>query len=452
MAQVQSLAGAGGGRVMAIVDACYAGVGRDGTSLSGGKRWAVPAAAQVRPRVGEWNAAGANQAAGPLDAAQHGAFTYLAIGALRGWADGELGQSDGKVSGDEAQAYVSRSLAELGLTSQTPELHGDAAGWVLSALPRGTSEGAPSFAAVAVAEARPSASVVVPRTGEAVIERDGKDMDFAELARAAAAKTDEAAKKKAAAAAEEAQAKQLRDEMERRLDVERRAKLDAATARIRADATRDYAAIAGLVDTPTEEGAPVLEAWLSRYGAAKVTVDGKSAVVEVPEADLVRRVLGRAGEGRDYASPSLGTMKWIPAGSFVMGSAVGVGDGDERPAHGVTLTRGFWLMEHEVTQGEWAAVMGSNPSFFEACGANCPVEQVSWDDAVAFAAKVSARDGVSYRLPTEAEWEYAARGGGSRTPTQAGTSWMRWGGRCRTAAVRRTRCAGRCGTGMGCAT
>ena len=68
-------------------------------------------------------------------------------------------------------------------------------------------------------------------------------------------------------------------------------------------------------------------------------------------------------------------------------------------------------MEHEVTQGEWQAVMGSKPSYFTACGPTCPVEQVSWDDAVAFAKKASARDGVTYTLPTEAQWEYAARGG-----------------------------------------
>jgi len=73
-----------------------------------------------------------------------------------------------------------------------------------------------------------------------------------------------------------------------------------------------------------------------------------------------------------------------------------------------------------VTQVAWAVVMGSNPSGFSACGATCPVEQVSWTDAVDFAAKVSARDGVSYRLPTEAEWEYAARAG--KTTEYAGSS------------------------------
>ncbi len=116
--------------------------------------------------------------------------------------------------------------------------------------------------------------------------------------------------------------------------------------------------------------------------------------------------------GRTWESPTLGTMKWIPPGTFTMGSPeTEAGRFFDEPQHSVTLSNGFLLMEHEVTQGEWQAVMGSNPSNFTACGATCPVEQVSWDDAVAFAQKASERDGVEYTLPTEAQWEYAARGG-----------------------------------------
>jgi formylglycine-generating enzyme required for sulfatase activity len=118
-----------------------------------------------------------------------------------------------------------------------------------------------------------------------------------------------------------------------------------------------------------------------------------------------------------YVSPTLGTMAYIPAGTFTMGCKPGRDDvawgcdSDESPTHTVTLTKPYYMMEHEVTQGEWSAVMGGNPSYFSSCGPTCPVEQVSWNDAQAFIAKVSARDGVTYRLPTAAEWEYAARGG-----------------------------------------
>jgi formylglycine-generating enzyme required for sulfatase activity len=123
-----------------------------------------------------------------------------------------------------------------------------------------------------------------------------------------------------------------------------------------------------------------------------------------------------AAPSSTYQSVSLGTMRLIPAGTFAMGcqpgrdDVAGGCDPDEVP-HTVTLTRPYYMMEHEVTQGEWSAVMGGNPSYISSCGPTCPVESVSWDDAQAFIAKVSARDGVTYRLPTEAEWEYAARGG-----------------------------------------
>jgi formylglycine-generating enzyme required for sulfatase activity len=118
-----------------------------------------------------------------------------------------------------------------------------------------------------------------------------------------------------------------------------------------------------------------------------------------------------------YVSKSVGTMRLIPAGTFTMGCQPGRDDVAggcfywESPPHTVTLTKAYYMMEHEVTQAEWSAVMGSNPSYFPSCGPTCPVERVSWNDAQAFIAKVSARDGVTYRLPTEAEWEYAARGG-----------------------------------------
>jgi formylglycine-generating enzyme required for sulfatase activity len=98
----------------------------------------------------------------------------------------------------------------------------------------------------------------------------------------------------------------------------------------------------------------------------------------------------------------------IPAGTFQMGSSKG--DDDERPVHTVTLSRPFYLGTTEVTQGQWAAVMGSNPSQYK--GRDHPVEQVSWEEVQRFIKQLNAKEGSSlYRLPTEAEWEYAARAG-----------------------------------------
>jgi len=102
----------------------------------------------------------------------------------------------------------------------------------------------------------------------------------------------------------------------------------------------------------------------------------------------------------------------IPAGRFTMGSPAGeVGrEANEGPQRTVNM-RSFELGKTEVTQGQWKAVMGSNPSGFKACGDNCPVEQVSWDDIQQYLQKLNQRTGQQYRLPSEAEWEYAARAG-----------------------------------------
>ena len=114
----------------------------------------------------------------------------------------------------------------------------------------------------------------------------------------------------------------------------------------------------------------------------------------------------------------------IPAGKFRMGSKFGAflnkyEFSDERPRTQVQISREYRLGKYEVTQAEWTAVMGTNPSYFTACG-RCPVERVSWGDVQEFIAKLNDRAGMSrYRLPTEAEWEYAARAG-SRKDTYAG--------------------------------
>jgi formylglycine-generating enzyme required for sulfatase activity len=100
----------------------------------------------------------------------------------------------------------------------------------------------------------------------------------------------------------------------------------------------------------------------------------------------------------------------VPAGSFMMGSTNG--GTDEKPVHQVTISQAFYMGKYEVTQGQWQTVMGNNPSNFKDCGGNCPVEQVSWDDAQNFINRLNeSNDGFRYRLPTEAEWEYACRAG-----------------------------------------
>jgi formylglycine-generating enzyme required for sulfatase activity len=99
----------------------------------------------------------------------------------------------------------------------------------------------------------------------------------------------------------------------------------------------------------------------------------------------------------------------IPAGTFLMGS--NDGSNDEKPVHEVRLSKSFYLGKYEVTQGQWQAIMGTNPSNFKG-DANLPVENVSWNEMQEFIRKLNAKEGdTKYRLPTEAEWEYAARAG-----------------------------------------
>ena len=101
----------------------------------------------------------------------------------------------------------------------------------------------------------------------------------------------------------------------------------------------------------------------------------------------------------------------VEAGTFTMGATPEMKDpyGNEKPTHRVTLTNDYYIGKYEVTQALWQTVMDNNPSNFP--GDNLSVEQVSWDDCQEFISKLNRITGKTFRLPTEAEWEYAARGG-----------------------------------------
>jgi formylglycine-generating enzyme required for sulfatase activity len=113
------------------------------------------------------------------------------------------------------------------------------------------------------------------------------------------------------------------------------------------------------------------------------------------------------------------SLKLIPAGTFTMGSPEGELDrGGDEYQHKVTISKAFYMQTTEVTQGQWKAVMGTDPRKGEKPvieGANYPALYVSWDDAVAYCKKLSEKEGKTYRLPTEAEWEYACRAGTTTT-------------------------------------
>ena len=107
-------------------------------------------------------------------------------------------------------------------------------------------------------------------------------------------------------------------------------------------------------------------------------------------------------------------MVWCPAGTFMMGrlSNEQDSDADESPQHQVTLSQGFWMGKYEVTQAQWQAVMGTNPSHFTG-DLNRPVEQINWSDVQSFLTAINTLTSKTFRLPSDAEWEYACRAGTS---------------------------------------
>jgi len=107
---------------------------------------------------------------------------------------------------------------------------------------------------------------------------------------------------------------------------------------------------------------------------------------------------------------------YIPPGEFLMGSRESeVGRFEDENQHQVFIFKGFYIQTTEVTQGQWKKIMGNNPSKFQNCGDNCPVENVSWEDAQEFIKRLNQKEGKEiYRLPTEAEWEFSARAGSQK--------------------------------------
>ncbi len=124
-------------------------------------------------------------------------------------------------------------------------------------------------------------------------------------------------------------------------------------------------------------------------------------------AELERKVFIARGGGRERKLEGV-VFVYIPGGSFMMGSPEGTGENDEHPAHFVTVAP-FWISKYEITQSQYEAIVGNNPGRFK--GGDNPVEQVSWNDAMSFCARLGERGKAAVRLPTEAEWEYACRAG-----------------------------------------
>ncbi len=144
---------------------------------------------------------------------------------------------------------------------------------------------------------------------------------------------------------------------------------------------------------------------------------GKSSKVILVEKKVVEK-----GQNHVLDLPGGGKLEllWVKPGEYSMGSPKEEpGRGSDEAPHLVKLTAGYWLGKYEVTQGQWEAVMESNPSNFAEAGNNAPVEKVSWKSAIEFCQKLTEREGTAgrlapgyeYTLPTEAQWEFACRAG-----------------------------------------
>lgn len=284
-------AGSAAEQVVAVIDACYTGTGRDGKVLLEGKRFAVPTWTQAPPpKVVTWTAAAAAETSGPFDAAQHGLFTYFVVGALRGWADGEFdGQRDGTVSLAEARQYVYDAVRTVGGGEQTPGLEA-AEDRLEGALVQGTAlEAAPDLAELVRTDRVPDA----PKPAPSTVVTTGGGSDFAarlaELKRLRLER--EEAELREAALAEE-------------LAGERARQVGAATATILAEAQAAWASTVELLDAGGDEAVLAAELFVETYGSARVVVDDVPETVKVPEVETARSWLLQHGGSAPAPTPT----------------------------------------------------------------------------------------------------------------------------------------------------
>ncbi len=431
----------GGGRQersAVVLDACFSGRGAGGEELVEGLQAFVPTHAHgIAGDVALMAAGRADQFAGPLPGEGRPAFSYLVLGALRGWGDAD---EDGSVTAGEAVSYARDALATLALDrDQTPELSGDLGEETLA---RGREAG-PDLAAMRLALGSGSG---IRTTGSATLST-GSDVDLA------------------AAAAEAQRLRREREALEereraiqRRLDEEMQRRRGEAEANLLESAATEWLALAPLIESPSPEVVDVVQMYVEKYAGAGVTVEGETTPVAVSQVEEAREWLRlhagkRAGGGRagDELDRHDHEMVRIEPGVFWMGSPDDEEDRDEdERQHRVQITAPFLMGETEVSQGLWEQVMGDNPAASRmrylngethgACneydgeslvGRELPVLCVDWLDVVRFCNRLSESEGLDpayrisdeivtwdraadgYRLPTEAEWEYAARAGSS---------------------------------------
>ncbi len=204
---------------------------------------------------------------------------------------------------------------------------------------------------------------------------------------------------------------------------ERIGNLEAAAAQSRAEqkAKEKAAALSALAAEAQRAKEAEVETQRAKVAAAeaqrakKAEVEAQKAkqaaaakALAAKEAALKNAREAKAQKAKAALDPFAKLMINIKGGAFDMGDTFGVGLSSELPVHKVNV-RDFYICKYPVTQSQWKAIMGNNPSYF--CDDELPVETVSWDDVQKFIKKLNEKTSQNYRLPTEAEWEYAAKGG-----------------------------------------
>lgn len=391
-------------QTIVVLDACFSGKTGFGDALVDGLQPLVPQYALQTADVTVLSAGQADQFAGPLSGAARPAFSYLLLGGIRGWADAD---GDGGVSAAEAVGYTTDAMyALLRDRTQTPQLHGPGGDAVLS---HGVETG-PDVASIVLGSGTISARSTLAGTVST-----GLDVDLAAKAR-------EAERLRLQREALEEQERAINAELEanktRRLGEVQKELLDSAE--------REWSALAGIRDVGGSEAIEVVELYIDKYDAATVTVDETTVEVEISFVGEAARWL-RNMELRGSVIDSQGySLVRIEAGSFLMGSPEDeTGRNDDEHRHRVRISRPFAIGATEVTRSLWGAVVGEDLGSDD--DGRLPVKSRSWLDAVDFCNRLSEMEGLTpayvvsgedvewdrsadgYRLPTEAEWEYAAR-------------------------------------------